>query len=221
VTYYVPTLVTKFIGASHGVSLWVGGLTSVCCVLFSAIPVLSIDKLGRRIFLWLGAAGQAVCFVIVAALFGTEGSGEHKAHGIATLSFIFIFYAINCSTWFGVTWLYPAELMPLHIREKGMGIAVVFYWLFQFMMVEITPIALKNIGYRFYIILACLNALIAVTVFCWFPETKGRSLEEIDLYFASRYHSGGELRGYEREIGGSPESINGKAGSVFVTDSIA
>jgi len=75
-------------------------------------------------------------------------AGQNSSYGIAILSFIFVFFAINNASWFGTTWVYPAELMPLHLREKGMGFAVIFYWLFDFMMVEITPIALKHIGYR-------------------------------------------------------------------------
>lgn len=148
--------------------------------------------------------------MIVAALFGTEKSGDQRAHGIATLSFIYIYYAINVGSWFGITWLYPAELMPLHIREKGMGIAVIFYWLFQFMMVEVTPIALTDISYKFYIILACFNVAIAVIIYFVYPETKGKTLEEIDFYFASKYHGGQELRDVENEIRRHEESLGTK-----------
>lgn len=54
------------------------------------------------------------------------------------------------------------------------------------MMVEITPIALRNIGYKFYIILAVFNAVDAVIIYFLFPETKGLSLEEIDFSFAEK-----------------------------------
>ncbi|KAK5215405.1 hypothetical protein LTR96_011165 [Exophiala xenobiotica] len=86
-----------------------------------------------------------------------------------------------------VTYYVPdTELMPLHIREKGMGIAVFTYWIFQFMIVEITPIVLKNIGYRFYIILAGFNAVIGAVLFLFYLKTKRKSLEEIDFFFAKR-----------------------------------
>lgn len=184
VTYYVPTLVTTFIHASHATSLWVGGLTGVICVVFCIPPVLWVDKLGRRPFLVAGSVGQCACFAIIAALFATAPKGGNSAYGIVTLAFLFLYYAINVSSWFPITWLYPAELMPLKIREKGMGIAVFFYWMFQFMIVEVTPIALTNITYRFYIILCVFNAIIAAIVFFFYPETKQKSLEEIDFFFA-------------------------------------
>jgi MFS family permease len=193
--------VVTFIGASHDDSLWIAGLTSVVCVVFSIIPVLFVDKVGRRIFMWLGAALQSACFIVVAALFGTVKPNSHnKTHGIVTLTFIFIFYVINCSTWFGITWVYPGEIMPLRVRERGMGLAVIFYWLFQYMFVLITPIALTNIGYKFYIILAVFNAVIAVIVFVYFPETKGKSLEELDYFFAKRYLSPEKFAQVEEEL---------------------
>jgi hypothetical protein len=65
----------------------------------------------------------------------------------------------------------------------------VCYWLFQFMIVEITPIALTNIRYKFYVILAIFNAFNAVIVYFCFPETKTLSLEEIDFYFAEKYNN--------------------------------
>ncbi len=186
VTYYVPTLVQTFIHASHSTSLWISGLFGVVAFVFSIWPVLFVDKLGRRPFLVAGSAGQTVCFAIVAALLATAPAKGSPAYGIVTLSFVFVYYAVNISTWYPITWLYPAELMPLHIREKGMGIAVFTYWIFQFMIVEVTPIALKNIGYRFYIILSVFNALIGAILFFFYPETKRKSLEEIDFFFAKK-----------------------------------
>lgn len=61
------------------------------------------------------------------------------------------------------------------------------------MIVEITPIALKNIKYKIYVIFAVFNFLIAVAVYLTFPETKQKSLEQIDFYFAEKFH--GESKG--------------------------
>lgn len=193
VTYYVPTLVTNFVHVSHGTSLWIGGLTSIIVVIFSPVPVLFVDRLGRRPFLWISSVAQMVCFIIVAALIATAPATGSPEFGIAILALIYLYYAINISSWYPITWLYPAELMPLRVREKGMGIAVFFYWIFQFMIVEITPIALTNIGYKFYIILACFNGAVAVTIFNVYPETKRKSLEEIDFYFAKKFHASAEF----------------------------
>lgn len=200
VTYYVPTLVTKFINVSHGTSLWISGLTSIIVIMFSPIPVLFVDRLGRRPFLWIGSVAQMVCFIIVAALLATAPATGNSVFGIATLAFTYLYYAINMSSWYPIGWVYSAELMPLRAREKGMGIAVFFYWILQFMIVEITPIAITNIGYKFYIILACFNAAIAVIIFSVYPETKQKSLEEIDFYFAKKFHNGAELSRVTEEM---------------------
>ena len=55
------------------------------------------------------------------------------------------------------------------------------------MIVEITPIALRNIKYKFYVILAIFNFCIAIAVYLLFPETKQMSLEQIDFYFAEKH----------------------------------
>jgi hypothetical protein len=60
------------------------------------------------------------------------------------------------------------------------------------MIVEITPIALTNIKYKFYVILAIFNICIAAIVFFFFPETNQMSLEEIDFYFAEKHGGTGK-----------------------------
>lgn len=75
------------------------------------------------------------------------------------------------------------------------------------MIVEITPIALTNIKYKFYVILAVFNACIAVIVFFLWPETNKMSLEEIDFYFADK-HGGNEAKGVEDEGEGTRKDAN-------------
>ena len=199
VTYYMPTLLMTFARASHDTSLWVTGLTSISSMCFSLIPVLTIDRFGRRPFLWGGAVLQSLVLIIIAVLLATApppADGGSHAFGVATVAMIFLYYCLTAAAWLGPSWAYPAEILPLQVREKGLALGNVCYWLFQFMMVDITPIALGNIGYKFYIILAVFNAVDAVIVYFCFPETKGLTLEEIDFQFAER-HTGAIRKGQE------------------------
>lgn len=56
-------------------------------------------------------------------------------------------------------------------------------WLFNFLIAEITPIGIDNIGWRYYLVYLCICISATVTFFFFFPETRGRSLEEIDEIF--------------------------------------
>jgi len=81
------------------------------------------------------------------------------------------------------TWLYPAEIVPLKIRAPTNALATSGNWIFNFMVVMITPVAFETIGYQTYIIFAVINAFIFPTVYLFFPETRYRSLEEMDMIF--------------------------------------
>ena len=98
------------------------------------------------------------------------------------ISFVFnTFFALG---WLGMTWLYPAECTPLSIRAQANGISTSANWLFNFMVVMITPIAFHNINNYTFLIFCAINALMVPATFFIFPETAGRSLEEMDEIFA-------------------------------------
>ena len=100
-------------------------------------------------------------------------------------------------------WVYPAEILPLKIRSKGAALAAAADFLGNFLVsifflsfrrteidrsdspqvVEITPPALENIGYKTYIIFAVFNFVTAIIVWCFYPETSYLNLESIDLLF--------------------------------------
>ena len=94
-------------------------------------------------------------------------------------------------------WIYPPEILPLKTRAKGASLAAAADFLGNFLVVEITPPALKNIGYKTYIIFAVLNIVNAIIVWCLYPETAGQTLESVDRLFVADWEdetvSGGKV----------------------------
>lgn len=66
----------------------------------------------------------------------------------------------------------------------------------------ITPPALSNIGWKYYVILGVFNSCFVPVLAFFFVETKGKTLEDLDMYFAAKYHGGEELRRVEAEVFG-------------------
>ena len=73
----------------------------------------------------------------------------------------------------------------MNIRAKGAALAAAADFLGNFLVVEITPPALQNIGYKTYIIFAVFNVVNAVIVWALYPETAGSTLELIDFLFTN------------------------------------
>jgi hypothetical protein len=84
-------------------------------------------------------------------------------------------------------WIYPPEILPLKTRAKGASLAAAADFLGNFVVVEITPLALKNIGYKTYIIFAVLNIVNAIIVWAVYPETAGQTLESVDRMFVAKW----------------------------------
>ncbi|KAL8682004.1 MAG: hypothetical protein Q9186_001880 [Xanthomendoza sp. 1 TL-2023] len=106
-----------------------------------------------------------------------------KGPGIVAALFLFLFNTFFAIGWLGMTWLYPAEIVPLRIRATANAFSTSANWIFNFMVVMITPVAFASIGYQTYIIFAVINAFIFPCVWFFYPETAYRSLEEMDSIF--------------------------------------
>lgn len=108
---------------------------------------------------------------------------NNTSASIAAIVLIFAFEACFTWGWMATVWLYPAEILPLKLRARGASLSTAADFLGNFIVVEITPPALKNIGYRTYIIFAVFNLINSLIVWCFYPETAGKRLEEMDLLF--------------------------------------
>lgn len=88
-----------------------------------------------------------------------------------------------CFSYAGVPWIYCAEIFPMHIRGLGIAICTATHWLFNFVIARCVPYMISNIGYGTYFVFAsCITLSIPFVYFC-LPETKGLTLEEIDVMF--------------------------------------
>lgn len=119
----------------------------------------------------------------MAVLAGATSNIGNTSLGLLATVFLFVFNSFFAIGWLGMTWLYPAEITPLSIRAPANAISTTANWIFNFLVVMITPPAFANIGYQTYIIFAVINAAMVPSVYFFFPETAYRSLEEMDEIF--------------------------------------
>ncbi|CAD6583767.1 MAG: hypothetical protein ASARMPRED_001501 [Alectoria sarmentosa] len=125
----------------------------------------------------------------------------HQSHNISLLlgGVNMIVYAIFATvSWFIIErvgrrklflWgtLYPAEINPIKTRQKANALSTCSNWLFNFLIVMITPIMITNIHWGTYLFFAIINACFLPLIYFTYPETARRSLEEIDIIFAKGY----------------------------------
>ncbi|KAF2176299.1 general substrate transporter [Zopfia rhizophila CBS 207.26] len=183
VIYFFPLLFTNSIGEDHTMSLLLGGVNMIVYSIFATVSWFIIERAGRRNLFLIGTVGQCLSMVLVFGCLipGTPSAAKGAAVGL------FTYIAFFGATWLPLPWLYPAEINPIKTRAKANAVSTCTNWLFNFMVVMITPVMLSNIKWGTYVVFAVINAAFFPFIYFFYPETKKRSLEEIDLIFAKGY----------------------------------
>ncbi|KPM43344.1 Sugar transporter STL1 [Neonectria ditissima] len=179
ITYYAAKIYGD-LGMSPTMSRLLAALNGTEYFIASFPAIWLVERVGRRKLMLFGAVGQSVTMAILAGVGSRE---DNKACQIAGIVFLFVFNTFFAIGWLGMTWLYPAEITPLRIRAPANALSTSSNWIFNFLVVMITPVSFTNIGYQTYIIFAVINAFMVPSVYYFFPETAYRSLEEMDSIF--------------------------------------
>jgi hypothetical protein len=132
-----------------------------------------------------GAFGTFVSLVIVGAIIGAYGSDleSHKAAAWTGIAFIYI-YDINFSYSFApIGWVLPSEIFNLGNRSKAMAITTSATWMCNFIIGLVTPDMLDKVKWGTYIFFACFCLIALGFTYFFIPETKGKSLEDMDVVF--------------------------------------
>ncbi|KAL2855724.1 general substrate transporter [Aspergillus pseudodeflectus] len=183
ITYYAPSLYREIGLGGGSIPKLLAACNGTEYLMAAFIPIFIIEKVGRRPLMLFGAAGMAISMAVLAGTNYRLVYLDDSRAGIGQAVFLFVFNTFFAIGWLGMTWLYPAEIVPLRIRAPTNALSTSANWIFNFMVVMITPVSFSNIGYQTYIIFAVINAAIFPTVYFFFPETRRRSLEEMDMIF--------------------------------------
>lgn len=140
-----------------------------------------IEYLGRVRTMMLGAATQSIAMILLA---GGIAHIDNPAGGYVGAVGIYLFIMAFSATWLPCGWLYGAEVTPLAIRLKAAALGNTLQYAFNFMIVQVTPIGITRIGYKYYIPFAISNAVLVPLLYFYFPEISQLSLEEIDELFS-------------------------------------
>lgn len=176
--YYLPLIVQRLSGAStHSALMW-PMLEGAILVLGSLFFLLLADRFNRRTLLTMGGIIMAISFIAPAILHTLMPS---SLGGNTVVVFLSIYVALYSFTWAPLTWVIVGEIFPLAIRGSGTGLASSFNWIGSFLVGLLFPIMASEMSeYAVFAIFGAICIFGVIFIRLWVPETRGRTLEEIE-----------------------------------------
>jgi hypothetical protein len=168
-SYYLPTVLIESVGVSKEMSRLLTAINATTYLIFSCISVPYVEKVGRRGLMLLSTLGQGICFLIITILLRYGENNDTIA--TASIAFFFLYFISFGIGMLGVPWLYPPEINSLAMRTKGAAVSTSVNWMTNFIIVQITPIGIQNLGWRFWIIFTVFNAAFLPVIYFLYPET--------------------------------------------------
>ncbi|WP_078414698.1 D-xylose transporter XylE [Priestia abyssalis] len=176
ILYYAPRIFANM-GASADSSMLQTILIGVVNFIFVLIALILVEKVGRKPLLLIGSVGMAV------GMFGVATLSFVDSMGLGALLFILVYVAFFNLSFGPLVWVLAAEIFPNKIRGQVMAITVVANWGSNLLISATFPSLLEinaGVAYSFYGVMCILSF-----IFVWklVPETKGRTLEEIETHW--------------------------------------
>jgi SP family xylose:H+ symportor-like MFS transporter len=179
--YYAPRIFESM-GYEKDASMLQTIVMGLVNVIFTVVAILTVDKWGRKPLLIVGSIGMAIGMFAISIL------AFNNIFGIGTLFFIIIYTASFMMSWGPICWVLISEIFPNKIRGQAVAIAVAAQWAANYLISSTYPPMMEFSGgmtYGFYGLMAVLSA-----IFVWkmVPETKGKTLEDMEKIWGKTSH---------------------------------
>ena len=171
--YYAPRIFEEGgLGASTALLSSVGiGFVNL---IFTLIGINLIDRLGRKILMYIGSVGYIISLSLIAASFLLEWEG------LALPLFLFLFIASHAIGQGAIIWVFISEIYPNHLRSAGQSFGTSTHWVLAAIIPSLVPVLFATIGAGVvFTVFAFMMVLQLLFVYFWMPETKGVSLESL------------------------------------------
>ncbi|WP_310594050.1 sugar porter family MFS transporter [Flavobacterium sp.] len=171
--YYSPRIFQEAgLGESTALLSSIG--IGVINLVFTLIGVFLIDRLGRKVLMYIGSIGYIVSLSLVAIAFFFHWQG------LVVPFFLFIFIASHAIGQGAVIWVFISEIFPNHLRASGQSFGSTTHWILAAIIPSMIPFLFATIGPGIvFLVFAIMMVLQLLFVFVLMPETKGISLEEL------------------------------------------
>jgi len=181
--YYAPEIF-KQLGAGVDVALLQTIVVGAVNLLFTVVAIGTVDRWGRKPLMIAGSAGMGLSLVALGL--------AAQRHSVSAFLLLFVLGYIACFALSvgPVTWVLLSEIFPTRVRGRALSVATFGLWTANFVVSQTFPmmdehpwlVAQFNHGFPFYLY-ALFCAVLVVVIWRWVPETKGRSLEEIERWW--------------------------------------
>lgn len=176
ILYYAPRIF-ELSGLNNSDSMFQSILIGVTNGIFTILGMVLIDRVGRKKLLIVGSMGMSICLALVAKTFYTQ---DFSGFGLLIYLLVYImFFAFSTGA---VIWVLIAEIFPNSIRGKGQSLGSFTHWFFAALITFLFPVVEKlsqsGVGHAF-LFFSVMMIVQALVVWRYFPETKGRTLEDL------------------------------------------
>ncbi|KAF7553039.1 hypothetical protein G7Z17_g3891 [Cylindrodendrum hubeiense] len=175
------------------------------------LGIFMIEKFGARPMMLWSTPVLCIGFILMAILQNRSEATGHHGYSMSAVAVCFLFQAASFSSWIILAFSFPSEILKYSQRARGIAVSQAIGYLFATMMAFTVPLAIEHIPWEFFIICAAWVAPMFPVIWWLFPDTQGRTLEEVDALFegsaAEEWLHTGE------SIEGRPDSPDGKMAS--------
>lgn len=174
IMYYAPEIF-KAVGAGTDAAFQQTVIVGIINVLFTFVAIQWVDKWGRKTLLLWGGAGMGISLMLVGIAFSSGWTG----YGL--LICILLYIASFAASYGPVTWVVISEIFPIKMRGVAMSVATFALWVAVYIVTQLFPVLLEQAGpANTFFIFCAMSVLSFLFVLKQTPETRGRTLEEIE-----------------------------------------
>jgi SP family arabinose:H+ symporter-like MFS transporter len=174
IMYYAPSIF-KAAGTGTDAAFAQAVTIGMVNLLFTFVAIWLVDRAGRRPLLIVGTSIQVVSQILIGLMF------YRHEQGLLLLGSIVMFTGAFAVAMGPIPWIVNSEIFPTKLRGRAMSFAIVLLWLADFIVTQTFPRLREAIGpantFWTYAVFSLLSVVFVVTMV---PETKGRTLEEIE-----------------------------------------
>lgn len=183
--YYAPEIFKAVAGSNMDIALLQTIVVGAVNLIFTVVAIWTVDKVGRKLLMIIGSAGMGISLAAIGL------AATFQMVGAWLLIFMLGYIACFALSVGPVTWVILSEIFPTKIRGRALAIATLCLWVANFIVSQTFPmmdenevlVKMFNHGFSFFVYAAFCVVLV---LFTWkaVPETKGKTLEEIEEFWA-------------------------------------